>query len=80
MSPIIASEESLAFVELKVTQLNVGLEPSNHTDEPSLVSITSPVELPAESSTTIEKVMNPSSPSSFNSRTVSYTHLRAHET
>ena len=43
--------------------------PSNHTDEPSLVSITSPVELPAESSTTIEKFMKPSSPSSFNSRT-----------
>ena len=43
--------------------------PSNHTDEPSLVSITSPVELPAESSTTIEKFIKPSSPSSVNSRT-----------
>ena len=69
VSPIMARDESLEFVEIKETVFNVGLVPSNQTNEPSLVSVTSPVELQAESSMVIEKFINPSSPSSINSRT-----------
>ena len=67
VSPIIAREESLEFVEINETVFNVGLVPSNQTNEPSFVSMTSPVEFPAESSNVIEKLTIPSGSSSNNS-------------
>ena len=67
VSPMIARDESLEFVEVKETVFNVGLVPSNQTNEPSLVSVISPVEFPAESSNMIEKLTIPSGSCSNNS-------------
>ena len=60
VSPIMATLESLSFVDENETMSSNGGVPSNHTNEPSLVSVTSPVLFPAESSKIIEKNIRPS--------------------